>query len=111
PPQPIGVASGLDRTGDRSLQARHDSLVLRRDPATTTLKDAPGGAVGRSHGQLRRAGDVRYSRGMISILCALMTLAWAAISEKPALVVEGAQAPARIARATLIPPAEAQPVG
>ena len=47
---------------------------------------------------------------MISILCALMTLALAAIGEKPAVVVEGAEAPARITRATVITPAEGPPV-
>jgi hypothetical protein len=47
---------------------------------------------------------------MISILWALMTLALAAIGEKPAVVVEGEQAPARIARATVITPAEGPPV-
>lgn len=47
---------------------------------------------------------------MISILWALMTLALAAIGEKPALVVDAAEAPARIARATLITPAEGPPV-
>jgi hypothetical protein len=47
---------------------------------------------------------------MISILWALTAVALAAIAEKPAVVVEGEQAPARIARATLITPAEGPPV-
>jgi hypothetical protein len=47
---------------------------------------------------------------MISILWAVMTLALAAIGEKPAVVVEGPQTPARIARATVITPAEGPPV-
>jgi hypothetical protein len=47
---------------------------------------------------------------MNSILWTVMTLALAAIGEKPAVVVEGAQAPARIARATLITPAEGPPL-
>jgi hypothetical protein len=47
---------------------------------------------------------------MNSILWTIMTLALAAIGEKPAVVVEGAQAPARIARATVITPAEGPPL-
>ena len=47
---------------------------------------------------------------MISILSALLTLGLAAIGEKPAIVVTGEQAPARISRATVITPAEGPPV-
>ena len=47
---------------------------------------------------------------MISMLGALMTLALAVIGEKPAVVVEGEQPPARIARATVITPADGPPV-
>ena len=47
---------------------------------------------------------------MISIFASVITLALAAIGERPAIVVDGAESPARIARATVITPAEGPPV-
>jgi len=47
---------------------------------------------------------------MISIFASVITLALAAIGERPAIVVDGAESPARIARATVITPADGPPV-
>jgi hypothetical protein len=47
---------------------------------------------------------------MTTTLWALLTLVLAAASERPAITVEGAQAPARVARATVITPADGPPI-
>lgn len=43
---------------------------------------------------------------MMTLLSAVMTLGLVQAGERPAIVVEGAQAPARISRATVLAPAE-----
>jgi hypothetical protein len=54
--------------------------------------------------------NVRYAPGMGTVLSATLLLLAAAAGERPALIVTGAQPPARIARATVLTPAEGPPV-
>jgi hypothetical protein len=53
---------------------------------------------------------VRYARGMATVLAATVLFLAAAVGERPAIIVAGAQPPARIARATVLTPAEGPPV-
>src|SRR5947208_12098 len=54
----------------------------------------------------RKTVHVRYARHMAMLWAAMSTLVFAAVTERPVLLVEGDQAPARIVRATVLTPAD-----
>jgi len=109
---PHAVARRIIETAAVTLRmARDDNTALQQiDDAHDTAESACNETVVFASDRLARSPPLRYPRSMMLLPIAAALVVAAAPPERAARVVEGPQTPARVARATVLTPADGPPV-